>query len=144
MRANWLTACELADAAAEVGDRATATALHSRLAPYADLFAVVGRGVGCSNATGYYLGRLAATLGDLGEAEARFRRAASAADGAGFGPYAAASLVRLGEVLAARGEPERARDALAEAIARAERLNMPGLVAEARPALRARAATAAS
>ena len=34
------------------------------------------------------------------------------------------------------GRPEQARDTLAEAIARAERLNMPALVAEARAALR--------
>ncbi len=47
MDVNWLQACLLADAAADVGDPTAAAYLHDRLEPYADQFAVVARGAGC-------------------------------------------------------------------------------------------------
>ena len=140
MRTNWLAACELADAAATVGDRFAAAALHARLAPHAHLTAVIARGVGCENITEHHLGRLAATLGGLDEAETRLRRAAVANDRAGARPYTATTLTRLGEVLAARGKHDAARETLTEAITLAETLQMPAVTGEARAALRQLAA----
>jgi ATP/maltotriose-dependent transcriptional regulator MalT len=135
MRTNWLAACELADAVADVGDRPAAAALHARLLPHADLYAVIARGVGSENITEHYLGRLAATLGDFGEAETRLRRATAANHRAGARPYAAATSMRLGEVLAARGDHASARDTLTQAVAHAEALEMNELATKAATAL---------
>jgi tetratricopeptide (TPR) repeat protein len=135
MDVNWLQACLLADAAADVGDPAAAAFLHDRLEPYADLFAVVARGAGRYSSTELYLGRLAATVGRLEEAEARLRRAVAANEKAGSPTFAAISVLRLGGVLAERGDASGARDVLAETVARAEALAMPALAAEAAAAL---------
>ena len=136
MDVNWLQACLLAEAAADLGDPAAAAYLHDRLEPYAGLFAVLARGAGCYCSTELYLGRLAATLGQLDEAEARLRRAVAVNDeAAGAATFAAISMLRLGGVLAERGDAPGARDALAETAARAEALAMPALAAAAAAAL---------
>ncbi len=135
MDVNWLQACLLADAAADIGDRAAAARVHDRLEPYADLFAVVARGAGCYCSTELYLGRAAATAGRLDEGEARLRRAVAVNDAAGCESFAAVSTLRLGEVLAERGDEPAARDVLAETGARAEALAMPALAAAAAAAL---------
>jgi len=131
MNVNWLQACLLADAAADLADRAAAAYLHERLEPHADLFAVIARGAGSYGSTELYLGRLAATLGHLEEAEARLRRAVAVNDAAGSPTFAAISMLRLGQVLAERGDGPGAREVLAETVARAEALTMPALAAEA-------------
>jgi DNA-binding SARP family transcriptional activator/tetratricopeptide (TPR) repeat protein len=135
MDVNWLQACLLADAAAELDHPTAAANLHKRLEPYADLFAVIARGAGCYCSTELWLGRLAATLGRLDEAEARLRRAVAINDAAGSSSYAAVSMLRLGGVLAERGDGPAARDVLSETIARAEALAMPALAAAAAAAL---------
>jgi tetratricopeptide (TPR) repeat protein len=135
MDVNWLQACLLADAAADLGDTAAAIYLHDRLEPCADLFAVVARGAGCYCSTELWLGRLAATLGRLDEAEARLRRAVDVNDAAGSPTFAAISMLRLGGVLAQRGDPAGAREVLGETLARAEALAMPTVAAEAAAAL---------
>jgi hypothetical protein len=131
MDVNWLQACLLAEAAADLGDRAAAAYLHDRLEPYADLFAVLARGAGCYCSTEHYLGRLAATVGRLDEAEDRLRRAVATNDAAGSPTFAAVSMLRLGGVLAERGDSAGARAVLGETVARAEALAMPALAAEA-------------
>jgi ATP/maltotriose-dependent transcriptional regulator MalT len=135
MDVNWLQACLLAETAADLGDATAAAYLRDRLEPYADLFAVLARGAGCYCSTELYLGRLAATLGRLDEAEGRLRRAVSMNDAAGSPTFAAISMLRLGGVLAERGDASGARDMLAETVARAEALAMPTLAAEAATAL---------
>ncbi len=131
MDVNWLQACLLADVAGEVGDPAAAAYLHERLEPYADLFAVIARGAGCYCSTELYLGRAAAALGRFDEAEGRLRRAVAVNEAAGSPAYAATALLRLGGVLAARGDAAGAREVLAETVARAETLAMPALAAAA-------------
>jgi DNA-binding SARP family transcriptional activator/tetratricopeptide (TPR) repeat protein len=135
MDVNWLQACLLAEAAAELGDLSAAAYLYDRLQPHADFFAVIARGAGCYCSTELYLGRLAATLGRLDEAEARLRRAVAVNEQAGSPTFAAVSLLRLGGVLAERGDASGARDALTETAARAESLAMPALAVEAAGAL---------
>jgi len=135
MDVNWLQACLLADAAADLGDADAAAYLHARLEPCADLFAVVARGAGCYCSTELWLGRLAATLGHLDEAEARLRRAVAVNDAADSPTFAAISILRLGGVLAERGDAAGAHDVLGETLARAEALAMPTVAAEAAAAL---------
>jgi tetratricopeptide (TPR) repeat protein len=129
MDVNWLQACLLADAAADLGHATAAADLHARLEPYADLFAVIARGAGCYCSTELFLGRLAVTLGRLDEAEARLRRAVAINDAAGSPTFAAISLLRLAGVLAERGDAAGARDAFTETRSRAEALAMPTLAA---------------
>jgi tetratricopeptide (TPR) repeat protein len=131
MDVNWLQACLLADAAADLGDAPAAACLHERLEPYADLFPVIARGAGCYCSTELYLGRLAGTLGRLDEAEARLRRAVATNDAAGSPTFAAISMLRLAGVLAQRGDAPGARDALTETLSRADALAMPALAAAA-------------
>jgi DNA-binding SARP family transcriptional activator/tetratricopeptide (TPR) repeat protein len=136
MDVNWLQACLLADAAADLGDVGAAAHLHGRLEPYTDLFPVIARGAGCYCSTELYLGRLAATLGRLDEAESRLRRAVAVDDAVGSPTFAAISMLRLGGVLAERGDAAGARDTLTETVARAEALAMPTLAAAAAAALK--------
>ncbi len=138
--ANWLGLCELADLAAEVGHVEGARAAHARLERHAELIAVIGRGLGCYPVTEFFLGRAAAALGRLEEAEARLRRAVEASEATGAHARTPLILLRLGGVLRARGEGEQAADVLAGAAGRAAALGIPGL---ADRASRAHAAVAA-
>jgi tetratricopeptide (TPR) repeat protein len=94
--ANWLGLCELADLAAEVGHVEGARAAHARLERHADLIAVIGRGLGCYPVTEFFLGRAAAALGRLDEAEARLRRAVDASEASGAHARTPLILLRLG------------------------------------------------
>jgi ATP/maltotriose-dependent transcriptional regulator MalT len=135
MDVNWLQACLLADAAADVGDREAAAYLHDQLEPFAGLFAVLARGAGCYCSTELYLGRAAATLGRLDEAQARMRRAIAVNERAGSPTFATMAMLRLGRVLAESGDAAAARDVLVETVARAEALDIPALAREAATAL---------
>jgi DNA-binding SARP family transcriptional activator/tetratricopeptide (TPR) repeat protein len=139
LNANWLGLCELADAIGELGEADAAAVVHAKLEPHARRFAVLARGVGCYHATDFYLGRCAAAMGRLDEAEARLRRALAAAAETGAHARIPAILLRLGEVLRARGEGARAADVLADAASRASALDIPAL---AERASRARATPA--
>jgi DNA-binding SARP family transcriptional activator/tetratricopeptide (TPR) repeat protein len=135
MDVNWLTACLLADAAADMDDRMAAAYVHDRLEPYADLLAILARGTGCYCSVELYLGRVAATIGRLDEAEARLRRAVTVNEAANCPTFAAISMLRLGGVLAQRGDATAARDVLTETVARAEALAMPALASAASASL---------
>jgi hypothetical protein len=71
------------------------------------------------------------------EAERRLQAALEHNDRIGAHPRAALCLVHLGDPLKERGEPARARDALAKAAARADVLDMPALAATATRAFQA-------
>jgi tetratricopeptide (TPR) repeat protein len=75
---NWLTGMTLsAEVCAELGDVPGAAVLSRLLAPYADQFVTPGP-LACLGSVARYLGRLAATLGRLDEADAYFAAAAAA------------------------------------------------------------------
>jgi len=131
MDVNWLQAVLLAEAAADLDDRDAAAFLHGRLEPLADRFAIIARGAGTYGSTELYLGRLAATLGRHDEAASRLRRAVAVNDEAGAGAYAAVATLRLGEALARAGDAEAARDALRDALGRADALGLPAVAAAA-------------
>jgi tetratricopeptide (TPR) repeat protein len=74
----WLTGMALsAEVCAELDDAPRAAVLAHLLAPYADQFVTAGP-VGCFGSVARYLGRLAATVGRLDEADAHFAAAAAA------------------------------------------------------------------
>jgi hypothetical protein len=131
MDVNWLQACLLADVAADVADPAAAAYVHGLLEPYSNLFPVLARGAGCYCSAELYLGRVAATLGRLDEAEARLRRAVAANEAIDCPTFAAIAMLRLGGVLTQRGDATAARDVLTETVTRAEALAMPAVAAAA-------------
>ena len=131
MDANWHGACILAEAAVIVGDSEAGAALYALLAPHAQLFPLIARGVGCLGSNEYYVGSLAGLLGRHDEALARLRRAVAENDRAGAGPHAALALLRLGETLAHGGEQDSARDVIEQAVKRADALDMLTLAADA-------------
>jgi tetratricopeptide (TPR) repeat protein len=131
MDVNWHSACVLAEAAVSVRDRAAGAALYRLLEPHARLFPIIARAVGSLGSAELYVGRLAALLGRHDEAVTRLRRAMAENERVGAEPYAALTLLRLGETLIQIGEQESARDVLRQAARRADRLDMPALAADA-------------
>ncbi|MGH3807500.1 MAG: ATP-binding protein [Pseudonocardiaceae bacterium] len=86
----WLSGMALsAELCAELGDGCAAAVLYRLLTPYADQFVAAGNGL-CLGSVARYLGRLAATMGALDEANAHFAAAAAAHTRSG----AAAWLIR--------------------------------------------------
>ena len=137
MDVNWLQACLLADAAADLGPRGMPRRyLHGRLSTARRPLRGdrPRRGLLLLNEE-LYLGRLAATLGRLDEAEARLRRAVARQRG-GRDPHVRRDRrgLRLGAVHSpsAATAPQRARCSAAT-VARAEQLAMPALAADGGP-----------
>ena len=131
---DWLIAITLlAEGAAELGDRERSRQLYELLLPYGAGNVVIGLAAVCLGAAARILGRLAATVGDRGEARpplrARARGQHDARDPALPGPHAA----RLRRVPGRRGE---ASAKLVEAAARtAQELELPKRRAARRGAL---------
>ena len=93
---------------------------------------VVGHGVACYGAADRYLGMLAATLGDWEVAETRFDAAMDVNRRMGAATWLAHTAYEYGRMLhAARSPGRRGRAAsmLSEAVALAERIGMPTLLA---------------
>jgi len=73
---DWLTAVTLlAEAAVALGDRRRAARLYQLLLPYRDGNVVIGLAAVCLGAAARFLGGLAATVGNEGEAAGHFQRA---------------------------------------------------------------------
>jgi class 3 adenylate cyclase len=74
----WLSGIALsAELCAELGDGHAAAVLYRLLAPYESQFVVAGNGI-CLGSVARYLGRLAATVGSLDQADAHFAAAVAA------------------------------------------------------------------
>jgi tetratricopeptide (TPR) repeat protein len=124
--ANWLSALgELAEATALLDDRERAAALYERLLPYADRRIVAGRAVYDQCSAHYALGRYAMTLGRLDDAAAHFEAAIESDLRLGARPALMHTRARYAEVLAARGEAERAAAMAAAAAADARAVGIP-------------------
>jgi hypothetical protein len=136
--ANWLSALgELAEATALLGDRERAAGLYALLLPYADRRIVAGRAVYDQCSAQYALGRYAMTLGRLDDAAAHFESAIESDLALGARPALMHTRARYAEVLAARGEPERAAELAAAAVADAAALGITDAVPGAARALAA-------
>jgi DNA-binding SARP family transcriptional activator len=136
--ANWLSMLgELAEATALLADRERAAPLYERLVPYADRRIVAGRAVYDQCSAAYALGRYATTLGRLDAAAEHFEAALASDRAMGAGPALIQTRARYAEVLAARGEHERAAELVALAVADAAALGIPGAVPHSALALAA-------
>ena len=102
----------LADAATAVGDRDAAELLYPELEPLAGTNVMIGHGVACYGAGDRYLGMLAATLGELTEAERHFEARARAEPADGGSDVARPHLLRVRACAAPRRRARaRRRDA---------------------------------
>jgi hypothetical protein len=128
---SWLfLTCVQAEVCAAIGGRDAAERLSRDLTPFADLNAVIGTGICCWGPVSYFLGRLAAALGRLDEAERRFEEAIAAAERLATPPWRARAQFSLGTLLLERDDPgDRPRSAaLLDASAEtAAALGMAGL-----------------
>jgi DNA-binding CsgD family transcriptional regulator/tetratricopeptide (TPR) repeat protein len=129
----WLGSLSyLADAARAVGDVETAALVYPELLPLAGGAVTIGHGVALYGAADRYLGMLAATLGELEEADARFRSAAALEAWMGASTWRAHTAFEHGRLLADMGETGAAAPLLAEAASIAETVGMPVLLARIR------------
>jgi len=131
VEASWVVAlCYCAVAVSATGDLDRAAALTRLLAPYPDHIAVfaVGLGIGCVS---HYLGLLAATMGDLGEASAHFAEAEALHVRVGAPTWLARTRLEWGRVLLTRrapGDADRAGKLLDQAWTAARQLRLTGLL----------------
>jgi tetratricopeptide (TPR) repeat protein len=133
--ANWLSMLgELSEATARLGDREHAGPLYERLLPYADRRIVAGRAVYDQCSAHYALGLFATTLGRLDDAAAHFEAALASDLALGAHPALMHTRARYAEVLAARGEPERAAEMASAAAADARALGLPAPERDRAPA----------
>jgi tetratricopeptide (TPR) repeat protein len=117
----------IAEAAAELGDRAIAREVYDLLLPHRDLPAMPSLAVVCLGSSERPLGLAARTLGDVDLAVDHLDRAVAADRRLGNRPLAAITLAELAGALRERDRPgdrDRAAEALDEAIATAEALDM--------------------
>ncbi len=127
---NWLAAMTLsAEACAELGDVSAAAVLSRLLTPYADLFVTAGP-VTCLGSVARYLGRLAATMGSLDEADAHFAAAAAAHSRIGASAWLARTQLDWANLLLTRqrhGDIQVATKLLDQTLATARQLDLSTL-----------------
>ena len=111
---------QCAAVAASLGDRAGARVLFDLLVPYASQIVFINGGA--IGAVAHYLAVLAATFGDLDEAERRFGEAAGTHERIGAPTWLARTRVEWARMLLTRAKPgdtEQAHDLLHQALATA-------------------------
>ena len=131
----WVaTLAYFTDAAAALGDEATAALVYPELEPFAGENVMVGHLVSCYGAADRYLGMLAAVLGEFDRAEEHFERGLELNRHMGADTWVAHTAYEYGRLLLSRPGRDRSRAdvLLGEAAALAERIGMPGLLARVR------------
>jgi tetratricopeptide (TPR) repeat protein len=129
----WLYLGTTAEVAYRLGDAAAARSVYDELTPYADRFVVAGGAVGCGGAVSRFLGLCALTLDQLDDAVGWLREAVVSNRRIGAAPFVARAQAELATALGRRnqtGDPQEARQLLAEAARAAAKLGMPVLARE--------------
>jgi DNA-binding CsgD family transcriptional regulator len=129
----WIAALTyLTDAAAAIGDGETAALVYPELAPHAGTPVMIGHGVACYGAADRYLGMLATAGGDLDAADAHFEAAMALNRRMGADTWVAHTAYEHARALLAAGQRDRAGRLAGEAVALAQHIGMPTLLARAR------------
>jgi tetratricopeptide (TPR) repeat protein len=123
----------LAVLSAELDDASMAQQLYGLLEPYAGLF--IASGVVVFGAVDLHLGILATVLGRFDDAEAHFATADRIHEDAGTPAWLARTRLEWGRMLQKRGDPDRARPLLEQALATAARIGQGSVERRARQAL---------
>lgn len=126
--------CELAQAAALLGDRRHARGIYLRLAPYAGRNVVNARAAAGYGAAAHHLALLAELLGDDDRGAAHFEDALEHNARMGARPWLARTQLCFARLLRARGEAARAGELVERAVAIAEGLDHAPLTRRARAA----------
>jgi DNA-binding CsgD family transcriptional regulator len=127
-RSLWIASLTyLADAAAALGDEATAAILYPELSPQAGSNVMIGHGVAFYGAADRYLGMLAATLGEPRLAESHFEAALDLNRKMGARTWIAHTAYEYGRLLVAGNERARAAPLLAEAAMLADDIGLAAL-----------------
>jgi DNA-binding CsgD family transcriptional regulator len=125
----WIAALTyLTDAAAALGDRATAELIYPELEPLAGANVMIGHLVTCYGAADRYLGMLAATLGEPELAARHFERAMELNRHMESATWLAHTAYEYARLLLSRGEGERAAVLLRESRELAASIGMPTLL----------------
>jgi tetratricopeptide (TPR) repeat protein len=123
----WLlSVAQVVQGVHHVGDTASAAVLYPKLAPYADR-CVVNVNQLSWGSVARSLGLLATTLGRFDEAEAHFEHALAVNRGLGARLWLTRTTCDLAQMLARRGDGERARELFADVHASAIELGLPAL-----------------
>jgi nucleotide-binding universal stress UspA family protein len=124
---------QMAMLCAELQDASMARRVYELLEPYAGLF--VSSGVVFSGAVDLHLGVLAAVLERFDEAEAHFTTAHRMHEDAGAPAWLARTRLEWGQMLQKRGDSERSRPLLEQALAIAAEIGQGSVERRARDAL---------
>jgi hypothetical protein len=127
-------AAQLVEAIAAVGAADHARTLYALLESWSGQCIVVGQGLDVPGAVDRYLGMLAATIGRLDEADARYAAAQELEAGLESPPLIARTQYWWGRALLDRhkgDDVDRARSLLTQCLATADDLGMPRLASEA-------------
>ena len=128
--ANWLVSMvDYAHVTAILGDADRAAAFYEELLPFAGRRIAAGRAVYDHGSVDYALALFATTAGRPADAVAHFEAALAADEALGARPWLVHTQVAFAELLAQLGQTERAREVAAAAIAGAEALDIPAVVA---------------
>ena len=120
----WATSMiQFADVAAETGSTDAAETLYAALEPWGDQFPCISITLWMPIA--HYLGRLAETLGRPEDADRHFARAIELEEGFRAPLFTAATRLTWGRALGDRGEHERGRELLEQALAAGRELAIP-------------------
>ena len=131
----WLASLTyLTDAAAALGNEATAALVYPELEPLAGANVMIGHLVTYYGAADRYLGMLATTLGEWDRAEAHFEGALELNRRMGARTWLAHTAYEYARLLVARGSGDRDRVTalLGEAATHAEQIGMPALLGRIR------------
>jgi len=131
--ANWLVAMvDYSHVTAILGDVDRAAAFYEELLPFAGRRIAAGRAVYDHGSVDYALGRFATTAGRPADAIAHFEAALVADEAVGARPWRVHTQVAFAQLLSAVGDHARARELAAAAVAEAEELGIPAVVAAIR------------
>jgi DNA-binding CsgD family transcriptional regulator len=129
----WLASLTyLTDAAAAASHAGVAAVVYPAMTPYAGTNVMIGHGVACYGAADRYLGMLAAVLGESELAEQHFDAALELNRQMGARTWLAHTAYEYGRVLLDGEQRAPAQRLLGEAVALAEGIGMPTLLARAR------------
>jgi len=132
----WLRyQCDAAMVCSHLGDRASAAVLQAHLQPYADRFPTLVFGSLVTGSVHHYLGMLAGTLGQYGEADARFSAAAAAHERIGAPAWLARTYLEWARVLSLRGDApqgQRAHELVEQSRRIGRQLGLKSLLRHAR------------
>jgi tetratricopeptide (TPR) repeat protein len=118
----------MAETTSFLGDVKRARAVYDQLLPYEQRCVVIGYGIACYGSVAHYLGKLAATIGDLEAARRHFELGLRVNSRIRARPFIARTQFDYACLLLRLDEPDKASESIIAALATARELGMKRLV----------------